>query len=165
MFCNQVLEAENSGYRFVGDVITPISSATELKEIEEALGVPDKLRPVAEHIDAALRLYADRENPDYRNSIKESISAVEALCRLVTEKPKATLGEALKALSSKVRIHGAFKAAFEKLYGYTSDEEGIRHSLMTESDVQSEDAKFMLVSCSAFVNYVIEKCSRAGISF
>ena len=61
-------------------------------------------------------------------------------------------------------IHAALRQAFEKLYGYTSDADGIRHAMMEGSDVQSEDAKFMLVSCSAFTTYVIEKCGRAGIS-
>jgi hypothetical protein len=48
------------------------------------------------------------------------------------------------------------------MYGYTSDAEGIRHALMDEPTLESEDAKFMLVSCSAFVNYLRSKAARAG---
>jgi len=38
------------------------------------------------------------------------------------------------------------------MYGYTSDADGIRHKLLDEATIDFEDAKFMLVSCSAFVN-------------
>ena len=53
------------------------------------------------------------------------------------------------------------KKAFTCLYGYTSDSGGIRHAL-TEDDVvpNFEDAKFMLVSCSAFINYLIAKVAK-----
>lgn len=51
------------------------------------------------------------------------------------------------------------------MYGYTSDEDGIRHSLLEESTLKFMDAKFMLVSCSAFINFLIDKASEAGITF
>ena len=47
--------------------------------------------------------------------------------------------------------------AFLALYGYTSDENGIRHGGIDFTSVPAGDAKYMLVSCSAFVNYLIEK--------
>ena len=50
-------------------------------------------------------------------------------------------------------MHPAFKSGLEKIYGYTSDEHGIRHSLMDNPNLNIDDAKFMLVICSAFVNY------------
>ena len=50
--------------------------------------------------------------------------------------------------------------AFKDLYGYASDENGIRHGGIDFKNVPPEDAKFMLVSCSAFVNYLIEKWSK-----
>ena len=52
-----------------------------------------------------------------------------------------------------------------QLYGYTSDADGIRHALLDESDLDFEDAKFMLVSCSAFTNYLKGKAIKAGIDF
>ncbi len=67
---------------------------------------------------------------------------------------KATLGDALKLLKDK--IHPAMKSAFEKLYGYTSDANGIRHSNGLERKFTFEEAKYMLISCSAFVNYLKE---------
>ncbi|MFH1639453.1 MAG: hypothetical protein ABIB93_03970 [Chloroflexota bacterium] len=108
---------------------------------------------------------SDKTSPDYRNSIKESISAVEAICRAITGNDKATLGEALKIIQEqgKLNLHTALKQAFSNLYGYTSDAEGIRHALLDEPNLNSEDALFMLVSCSAFINYLGSKASKTGI--
>jgi hypothetical protein len=108
-------------------------------------------------------LLSNRQKPDYRNSIKESISAVEALCRIVGGTPKATLGDALKQIETKVKMHPALREAFGKLYGYTNEAEGIRHSLLDEPNLRLEDARYMVVTCSAFVNYVVSKSIEAGI--
>ena len=116
------------------------------------------------HINKALALYSDRKKPDYENSIKESISAVESLCCIITGSTgsQATLGSTLKKLEKDggVVIHGAMKTAFEKLYGYTSDSDGIRHGGIDFTNAPAEDAKYMIVSCSAFINYLIEKQSK-----
>jgi hypothetical protein len=96
-------------------------------------------------------MLSDREAPDYRNSIKESISAVESACRLVTGNKVATLADALKKVSN---LHPALSRAFTQLYGFTSDASGIRHSLTDEPNITYADAKFMLVACAAFASYL-----------
>jgi hypothetical protein len=161
--CNLVLEAELSAYRFVGNQITEITSKNEIEEIDEAIDSP--FTPVNIHLENSLKLMSNRKTPDYRNSVKESISAVEAICRIITNDEKATLGKALDKLEKqgKIELHCALKKAFDCLYGYTSSEEGIRHSLLEEPNLSFEDSKFMLVSCSAFVNYLVAKTSKAGI--
>ena len=155
-FCNQVLEREVAAYRIVDLMITQITSEEEIAEIEHALS--DVGTPATKHLRTALTLLSDRKSPDYRNSIKESISAVEAACNLLAGS-KATLGQALKTLEGKAEIHPAFKKALSSLYGYTSDANGIRHALLEEENLDFADAKFMLVSCSAFVNYLKSKSS------
>jgi len=52
------------------------------------------------------------------------------------------------------------KSAFGKLYGYTSDGTNIRHGGIDFSHAPAEDAKYMLVSCSAFINYLKEKYAK-----
>ena len=153
--CNIYLEKENSGYRFVDGKIIEISSLEEISEIEKAIEKSTPYYGVKQHLKTSITLLSDRENPDYRNSIKESISAVEALYKKVTDDEKATLGKAIKILEEKGSIHPALKKAFSSLYGYTSNADGIRHALMEESNLTKADARFMLISCSAFINYVI----------
>lgn len=163
--CNNILEKELSAYRFIDGKITQMTLEEEIAEIEEALETTKPLKPVFHHIKSALDLFADRKSPDYRNSIKESISAVEAICNLITKDTKTTLGQALKEIEKKMTLHPALKKAFDSLYGYTSNAEGIRHALLDEPTLDFEDAKFMLVSCSGFINYLLAKSSKAGIKF
>lgn len=161
--CNSFLERELSAYRFIGGKITQITSEEEISEIEEALEISKPLKAVNTHLKTALDLLADRKSPNYRNSIKESISAVEAICNIITKEKNTTLGQALKKIEVEVGLHSALKSAFSSLYGYTSDADGIRHALLDEPNLYFEDAKFMLVSCSAFINYLVIKASKAGI--
>lgn len=153
--CNNIFEKENSGYRFVDGKIIEISSADEVDEIENAIEKATPYYGVKQHLTSAIELMSDKEKPDYRNSIKESISAVESLCKKVAGDEKANLATALKALEKNGHMHSALKSAFSSLYGYTSDANGIRHALMEQSNLTSADARFMLISCSAFINYVI----------
>jgi hypothetical protein len=164
-YCNSVLERELSAYRFVGGIITQITSAEEINEIEKVLEAPEPLETIKIHLKNALEKMSNRENPDYRNSIKESISAVESLCRLITKEPKVTLGDALNAIEKIqiIKLHPALKEAYGKIYGYTCDADGIRHALLDEPSLDFNDAKYMLVSCSTFINYLISKSTKAGI--
>ena len=158
---NEILEDEASAYRILNNQVVPITTDFELKEIEAASNTP--YNAVNTHIAKALDLFADRKKPDYENSIKESISAVESMCCIITglSGANATLGKALKKLKDNgVYIHSAMESAFSSLYGYTSDEDGIRHGGVDFTGAPSEDAKFMLVSCSAFINYLLEKYSK-----
>ena len=153
---NSVLERELAGYRFVGGVFTDITNEQEIEMLEQA--VDDQNFPaVSSHLKRSLALMSDKENPDYRNSIKESISAVESLAKAITGKPKATLGEALKVLEVSNKLHPALKNSFLNLYGYTSDEGGIRHAMLTEPDLTIADAKYFLLSCTSFINYLKSK--------
>ena len=153
---NSYLERENSAYRFVDGKITEVTSAEEISEIEMALAGSDGYMGVKTHLQSALSLMSDRKNPDYRNSIKESISAVESLAKQISGDTSATLGAILKELERRKKLHPALKSAFSSLYGYTSDANGIRHALLEEEALSSADARFMLICCSAFVNYALD---------
>ncbi|WP_309089930.1 AbiJ-NTD4 domain-containing protein [Domibacillus sp.] len=163
--CNQVLEKEMSAYRFVGEFIAPIIDDIEINEIETAIG--EKTSFAARHLSNALDLLSDRSTPDYRNSIKESISAVESICKLIVGDPSTTLGRAINKLETETGIvlHDDLKEGLKKIYHYTSDSAGIRHAIKDDSTVDFEEAKFMLVMCSSFVNYLIAKADKAGIAF
>jgi len=159
--CNNSLEREVAGFRIVDKIIVQITSEDEIKEIESALKISTRWGPVNKHLETALKYLADRKTPDYRNSIKESISAIESFCKIITGDNKTTLGKALKQIEQKWEIHKSLKNAFSSLYGYTSDESGIRHSLLENGqEITFEDAKFMMVSCSAFINYLKIKIDK-----
>lgn len=153
---NAMLERELSGYRFVNQILTDITSEQESEMLQEVLK-DSQFKGVSSHLNRALELYSDRVNPDYRNSIKESISAVESMAKIVTSNPKAMLSDALKTLEKNGHLHKALKDGFEKLYAYTSDADGIRHSMLEEGDLTAADARYFLLSCTSFVNYLKSK--------
>ena len=156
---NDIMMQEKSGYRLSMGKFVNIVKPLEIESIELAAATP--YASVNKAIQKAFQLYASRDTPDYENSIKESISAVEAICCIITQDDTATLGGALKKIETKISIHGALDAAFQKLYGYTSDANGIRHSGIDFQNTPAEDARYMLVSCSAFVNYLSEKYKQS----
>lgn len=162
---NSVLESECSGYRFIEGRLAPITTSAEMAEISEALESSSNsdMLGAHKHLDAALGFLAKRPTPDYRNSIKESISAVESIARLLGKEDAPGLSNALKELAKKTSIHGSLQAGFNSLYGYTSDEDGIRHAILRDGEVGFDEAKYMLVACSAFVNFLIGKARSTGL--
>ena len=153
---NAVFEKEYVGYRFIDSIISPITDETETNTVTEA--IEKTSNSVSTHISKAISLLSDRENPDYENSIKESICAVEAMCEIVlgAKGSEATLGAMLKKFEKNgIKIHSALGKAFEILYGYTNDSNGIRHAGDLGGPKSTfEEARFMLVSCCAFINYL-----------
>lgn len=158
-WCNEALEQEMAGYRLTDCAITPITSSAELEAIDDALRNTRPYAGANAHLQRALELLSDRQNPDYRNSIKESISAVESTVQSLTNNASASLGDALRSVSQVAPMHPALNRSLSALYGYTSDANGIRHALLSESHLDFVDAKFMLVACTAFVNYLVGKSS------
>lgn len=157
---NEIFVEEKSGYRIVAGEIAPITNKSEIQSIEQATSTP--YQSVNQHIQKALAFYANIKTPDYENSVKESISAVEAMCCIITGK-NATLNKAIEKLKNNgVHIHPSLEKAFISLYAYTCDEKGIRHAGIEFVNAPAEDAKYMLISCSAFVNYLMEKSSKVS---
>lgn len=157
--CNTIFERELAAYRFVDGLIIRVTEQQEIKAVEDALEKAEA--PVRLHLRRALELLADKNTPDYRNSIKESISAVESLAAL-TIGESGTLGQLIKKLEQQIGLHPALGKAFNNLYGYTSDEGGIRHALADEETADFDHAKFMLIACSAFVGFVLSKVKIEG---
>lgn len=148
--CNDVLTQENSAYRIVEGLVVPVIDKQEIAEIETALKTSAK-----GCLEKSLALFSDRENPDYENSIKESIHAVESIAKEITRKEKS-----LNALTQELKLHPNLTNALNELYNWTS-KDGIRHGKSDKPlSVNQDTARFMLVTCSAFVNYVIVRNSE-----
>ena len=100
---------------------------------------------------------------DSPGAVRESIHAVESTARSFDPKAK-TLDPALRSLEEAVGLHPALKQAFSKLYGFTSDEQGIRHALIDspQADVGQDEAVFMLGACASFSSYLARKHRRSA---
>ena len=60
--------------------------------------------------------------------------------------------------------HPALKKGFKNLFGYTSDEEGVRHALLERdaADVDVLDALFMYGACASFAAYLVSKHQKTS---
>jgi hypothetical protein len=159
----KILEEERAAFRIVDrDTLVPVGSEHELATIADALGATSTVRLAGAH--AHLRNAAQRlTSGAFADSVRESIHAVEATARLI--EPTDKLSDALTRLETSAGLHGAMKRGFTSLYGYASDEQGVRHPLLEAGDanVDEADALFMLGACAAFVTYLIAKGRRAGL--
>ena len=154
-------------YRILDDgvpTIVPAASAQEAESLERELKTLQKanLGGAASHLKkAGARIRAS----DWAGSVRESIHAVESVARQLDPGNSRTLGPALRALKQRGNLHRALESAFSKLYGYTSDKEGIRHALLKkgEAEVDQEEALFMLSACAAFCGYLWRKHRAGGV--
>lgn len=125
---NEVLTSNLSAYRVVGgDTLVPIANEMTREALSTGLSdTASKGFPGAHsHLKQASRQLS---LGDYAGSVRESIHAVESTARQITGKQK--LSDALDELSKSYSIHKSLRAGFSALYGYTSDEKGIRHPLI-----------------------------------
>ncbi|WSG97264.1 hypothetical protein U8P76_10995 [Rhizobium johnstonii] len=150
-----VLVRERAAYRVVQDSIVPMASPEEGKAIVKAIeslsnagleGARSHITKASTHLTAG----------NFADSVRESIHAVEAVAFTKTGQTGG-FAAALKALNKSEPMHEAFRIALEKLYGYTSNEQGVRHSLLDRGDanVTERDALFMLGVCASFVTYLL----------
>lgn len=158
---NEQFERLKFGYRLISGTVVDIVSEDEIKSVQTA--IDNSMEQVAGHLKKALALHSKRPKPDYANSIKESISAVEAYLRTATG--KNTFGDALKEWQRKYsNIHPLLYTSIDKLYAYTNQPDvGARHALVESSSEyipQSSESMYMLVTCSAFINYLRSKSRR-----
>ena len=116
-------------------------------------GAASHLHSASERIDAG----------DWAGSVRESIHAVESVVRRLDPTSSQSLRSALVSLETRGTLHPALTAAFDTLYGYTSDEQGVRHATLdpADSSVGRDEAVFMLGACASFAGYMWRK-HKAG---
>lgn len=145
-----------------------IVPATTPEEGDQLKGNLKELRAAGLHAATAYLRTASKciNEGDWLGSVRESIHTVESVAKqIVPDGEKATLGKALNVLQKRgVLQHKALKEALSKLYGYTSDEQGIRHPRLekTEPNVTIDEAVFMLGACASFASYLWRKHQAAN---
>lgn len=103
---------------------------------------------------------------DWPGSIRESIHAVESVARQIAPEDTDTLTQALNSIDKRGPLHSNLKDGFKALYWYTSDEQGLRHSLLERerASVGMDEAVFMLGACASFASYLWRKHAAGGVS-
>ena len=147
-------------YRIDTTSLPTIMPAATKQEGEALIGAIQDLEGgglggAAAHLRQAGERIRDR---DWPGSVRESIHAVESVTRRVAPSDADTLRKALAALGRRQALHGALRKGFGALYGYASNEQGIRHALLDdESKVTQDEAIYMIGACAAFCSYLWRK--------
>jgi len=152
---NKVLEEEMSGYRVIEGALAPVTNSTEINSIKAA--VNNSPENIARKFQKALDLLSKKPSPDCENSIKESITAIESMAKYVLGANNKTLGDLLMEMYKKDIISNLQMEGFKKLYGVSS-KDGIRHGGSSNDKsviVDRNYALYVLVTCSAFSNYLL----------
>lgn len=154
-YIGAALQSARAAWRLVDNEIVPISSTEAGEAIVTALSEVTEIGPdgAKAHLRQASVLIA---NGDWAGSVRESIHAVESVAG--TFEKAASLGDALKAIQKSGRpLHPALAKGFAALYGYTSDESGVRHALLENgaAAVGENEALFMYGTCATFCQYLL----------
>ena len=124
------------------------------RKANEAL--TDELTPVrSQWLKAKNFIYA--ATPDYENSIKESISAVESCLMVLLNKPTGTLGKIIK----HVGLDSDIERLISQAYGYTSNRAFVRHGGTTASTLTQAEAEFFLEFAASCIVYITSKLKQS----
>lgn len=153
------LISTRAAYRVVGKKIVPFASEEELGQFKRALSEADTLGAsgAKAHLQAAA---AELTSGNWSKSIHQSISAVESAARFKSGNHGKGLSDLIVELKKSGKLpHPALAAALTKIYAYSSDQKGIRHSLVLDGEASEDerDAFLMLGLCAAFVTYLLSQ--------
>jgi hypothetical protein len=159
-----VLREEGASFRVLDDLFVPITNDAELASVADAVkgSRAAGLDGVLQCLEAALGHLGKRPDPEYKGAVQEAIHAVESLAMVVTGDPNGTLTGMLSLLAKKTEMHPQFKTALGNLYNWASDD-GIRHGSIDGRDVTEAEARFIVITSSAFINYVVLQAKTLGL--
>lgn len=157
--CNDVLERENAGWRFVKDEICPLTKSHEVQNIEEAFdGVGEE---ALLHLRNMLGEFSKKEDKNYRTVAIEAILALEAYGREVAAEKSMILSELCR--DKKLPLHPSLLKGLSQFYAYANDE--IRHAKKVGvEDVDVELAKFMMLQSTSYINLIKSNHQKRIIS-
>ncbi len=160
---NEVFARNYFGWELRDGKMEMVGSRAQTEAISQArliLRDPVLAGP-AQQFEKANDFYNQRPKPDCENCAKEAISAVEGVARILVDDHSLTLPDALKRVQVDKGVHKALVGMLAKLYGYGSDEEGVRHARTSEKEVRREDAELVLGVCAHAIVYLARLYGRA----
>lgn len=128
-------------------------ATTPRSQLDILCAVPRYSGP-CQHWRAARTLLSSKE-PDYAGAVREAVSAVEGLCRIILGEPSITLGEALPRLRQRNLLHPALSKCIDGLWGFASAKPGIRHGAASASVMDPHEAHFVVDACEAALTLLL----------
>ncbi len=137
-------------------LITPITSPAQIASIEQAFdhAATANLASVHEHLKKALGFYSHRQKPDYANSVREAVTALESLVKLLTGTDTVDMGKVKQLLN--LENDPKLASSIVSLWGYASEKPGVRHAATgDEKPPTASEALLVLSTSASLVSYLI----------
>jgi hypothetical protein len=106
------------------------------------------------HWQESQRLLAEEE-PNYKRVVHEAVSGVEGVARVLLDNDRITLGDALKELKKRKILHSSLVKSIEGVWGYSSDEPGVRHGARKSVSTKQHEAEFAVQLCEAALRLLL----------
>lgn len=123
-------------------------------QVQAKLGAA-RYAAAAEHFSKATT-FLTGVSQDLANSVKEATMAVESLAMLVTGRDKGTLGDCIKELRARGNLSSPLDRFFEALWGYSSQEPGVRHGKPSPPSLAEREATLVVNIAASAILFLLD---------
>jgi hypothetical protein len=156
---NALLKDEFLGFELKDGIIEKLGNPvtdTQIREVRVLLKEPE-YKGADQHFEKAIRALNMRPNPDVENCIKDAVSAIESVGRVIIGDENALLNDIIKDAEKKNVIPQPLDQTFQKIYAYRGNEPGIAHGAVDISKVTVDEAELILAISAAMIIYLVKK--------
>ena len=156
---NTLFREEHLGFELRDGKVEKIGSGFIDARIEEAryLLKEPEFKGADKHFEKAMKALNARPNPDVENCVKDAVSAIESVGRIIVNDEKALLSDIIKEMAKNKTIPKPLDEAIQKIYAYRGDQPGVAHGLVGTSKVTIDEAEFVLAMSAAIIIYLVKK--------
>lgn len=158
---NVLLLEDNIGFEFKNGVFFRRGRAITQK-LTNRVGnvlIDKKLSKVKNQYVKAQQFFIDKENPDYANTVKESLCALELTAEILTgEKISKDFSANMKKYqgNSYNLIPAPIIQSMIKIFGYRGSGEGVVHGINKGLRVSRYEAELVLNTTASFITYLYD---------
>lgn len=156
---NTLFREEQLGFEFKDGKAEKVGAGfidAKIKEARYLLKEPE-FKGADEQFEKAIKHLNVRPNPDVENCIKDAVSAIESVGRIIVKNDKALLSDIIKDMVKNEIIPKPLDQAIQKVYAYRGDQPGVAHGLVGASKVTIDEAEFVLAMSAAIIIYLAKK--------
>ena len=160
---NTLFKEEHLGFELRDGKVEKIGSGfidARVKEARYLLKEPE-FKGADKHFEKAIKALNARPNPDVENCVKDAVSAIESVGRIIVNDDKALLSDIIKSMARNKIIPKPLDEAIQKVYAYRGDQPGVAHGLAGISTVTIDEAEFVLAMSAAMIIYLVKKRHNA----
>jgi len=156
---NALFREEQLGFQLKDGKIEKVGSGFIDAKVQEAryLLKEPEFKGADEHFEKAIKALNVRPNPDVENCIKDAVSAIESVGRIIVGNDKALLSDIIRDMAKNGTIPKPLDQAIQKIYAYRGDQPGVAHGLVGTSKVTVDEAEFVLAMSAAIIIYLVNK--------